>query len=252
MQELEKYEYMSYWPAEGEVRLLHGEEGLSIGIQEAGEIEPGAYLLVWAANDLDSLAIELEKLLPATPRPLYCKLPGPEGQVRVTASVLEKLGFALGDFNLDMRLDPIPVAEMPPDVSYGPGQDFRVLAAIEAAVFPRYRQSAEELRAKAASAEGLVLSITVGGVPAGVLTGSLYGENNSSLFMRSLAVLPQCRGRGLARKLIQAFLALGRKRGAVRSMLWLGDLHHNLPARKLYSSFGYRGMDVEAELVLKE
>ncbi|HBS93890.1 MAG TPA: hypothetical protein DEA85_07715, partial [Firmicutes bacterium] len=113
-----------------------------------------------------------------------------------------------------------------------------------------YQQTAEELRSKANSKAGAVLSINADDKPAGLVVGDIYGPNLDQLFVRSIAVLPEYRGRGLGKKLLIALLAWGRQRGANRSMLWLSDVY-NKPARCLYESFGYHGKEVEAELVLK-
>ena len=243
-------QFQSYWPEEQAADLLLDTAEIRLGILEAEEIEPGASLLVWAANSLETLLGKLGNFLESLPRPLYTKVPGQENKVKEITAYLSQAGFAVLDMHLDMRLNPIPDLAYPGEVLSGPKQNFTALAAIDAAVFPLYQQTAEELRSNANSKAGAVLSINVDDKPAGLIVGEIYGPNLDQLFVRSIAVLPEYRGRGLGKKLLIALLAWGRQRGANRSMLWLSDVY-NKPARCLYESFGYQGKKVEAEMVLK-
>lgn len=250
MKELNNYCYQSYWPEEKKADLVVESKETRIGFLTAEEIEPGATLLVWATNTLASLPETLRTILAKAPRPLYCKVPGSEEQVKAVVNELEKIGFSQLDLHLDMRLKPIPDLDYPEVVKSGTKQDFAALAAIDLKIFPLYHQQEDELRTKAQSEDWTVLSIDYCGSPAGLVVGNIYGPQMNNLFVRSLAVLPQYRGMGLGRKLAAALLAWGKNQGADRSMLWLSDVH-NVPARRLYESLGYRGHGVEAELVLK-
>lgn len=243
--------FQSYWPEDQNPKIIVASNELLLGLCEAEEIEPGAVLLVWAADSLDQLLELLKDRLSTLPRPLYSKVPGQEESVRAITAKLEELDFSMLDLHLDMRLQPIPNLEYPQGVISGPDQDFAALAAIEAAVFPLYQQSEDKLRDLARSDEWAVLSINVDDKPAGLVTGNIYGPNKDHVFVRSLAVLPEHRGHGLGRKLVAALLAWAQQRGANRSMLWLSDVH-NKPARNLYESFGYIGHEVEAEMSLKK
>ena len=243
-------QFQSYWPEEQAADLLLDTAEIRLGILEAEEIEPGASLLVWAANSLETLLGKLDNCLDSLSRPLYTKIPGQENKVKEITAYFSRAGFAVLDMHLDMRLNPIPDLDYPGEVLLGPKQNFAALAAIDAAIFPLYQQTAEELRSKANSKAGAVLSINADDKPAGLVVGDIYGPNLDQLFVCSIAVLPEYRGRGLGKKLLIALLAWGRQRGANRSMLWLSDVY-NKPARCLYESFGYHGKEVEAELVLK-
>lgn len=250
MKEFPEFKFQSYWPVDQPVDLRLDSPEVRIGLTDGGDIEPGAVLAVWAANSKDTLLEGLKGVIGSLPRPLYCKVPGPEELVRDIITGMAELGFSQLDVHLDMRLKPIPEVDYPDGVISGPGQDFAALAAIDAEVFPLYRQDEEELRNLASSDDWTVLSINAEGVPVGFVIGRIYGNDMNHLFVRSLAVQPQHRRKGLGRLLTSAILAWGRQRGADRSMLWLSDVE-NKPARKLYESFGYRGNGVEAELVIK-
>lgn len=249
MKEMNNY-YQSYWPEDKKADLVMETKETRIGFVTAEEIESGATLLVWATNTLVSLPDTLRTILAEAPRPLYCKVPGSEEQVKAAVSELGKIGFDQLDLHLDMRLNPIPELDYPEVIKSGAEQDFAALAAIDLEIFPLYHQKEDELRTKAQSEDWTVLSIDCCGSPAGLIVGNIYGPQKNNLFVRSLAVLPQYRGMGLGRKLAVALLAWGKNHGADRSMLWLSDVH-NVPARRLYESLGYRGYGVEAELVLK-
>lgn len=57
------------------------------------------------------------------------------------------------------------------------------------------------------------------------------------LHINNLAVLPEWRRRGVARRLLTAVLAAGREEGAVRATLEVRE--SNLPAIALYTAFGF-------------
>lgn len=57
--------------------------------------------------------------------------------------------------------------------------------------------------------------------------------------IKSMHVLQECRGRGLARLMVQHLLAEARKQGVVRLSLETGSQPSFAPARGLYSALGF-------------
>lgn len=90
------------------------------------------------------------------------------------------------------------------------------------------------------------------GKPVGLITVSRRGTTDSWI-IGNIAVLPEYRRRGIARKLVQAALEFIRERG--RNMVILDVIAENLPAYKLYESLGFThytsliGLDLKSEKI---
>ena len=69
-------------------------------------------------------------------------------------------------------------------------------------------------------------------------------------FIGNVAVLPEYRRRGLARKLVEAAVELARKNKA--NMVWLDVIAGNVPAYKLYEMLGFAHFETSLDLDFKE
>ncbi len=75
-----------------------------------------------------------------------------------------------------------------------------------------------------------------------------YAVLKRHTYMHSLFVLPQWRGAGVARRLIRAALAWSQRQGASHAALEMAV--PNVPARRLYSSFGFEPREMRFTLQL--
>ena len=69
-----------------------------------------------------------------------------------------------------------------------------------------------------------------------------HPDKPDELFIDEVGVSPDWRRRGVARHMMQAMFELGRSLGCQAS--WLGTEVDNLPARRLYESFGEDGVAI--------
>jgi GNAT superfamily N-acetyltransferase len=85
------------------------------------------------------------------------------------------------------------------------------------------------------------------GTPAGVMEASVVGlyevfRPRSVLHIHSLYVQPGHRGQGLGRRLVEAGLEWGRRRGCVEAEL---NVLVGNPARRLYEKLGFQTFELE-------
>lgn len=69
-----------------------------------------------------------------------------------------------------------------------------------------------------------------------------HPDKPDELYIDEVGVSPDWRQRGIARRMMQALFALGRSMGCQAS--WLATEVENLPARRLYESFGEDGVEI--------
>ncbi len=113
--------------------------------------------------------------------------------------------------------------------------DLPALCALERAVFPTF-WSEKALRELLSDPKYLVLLHRDElGAPIAYLIGWTVGDEAE---LARIGVLPEFRGRGVARKLLDEGLEIWRKRGAAR--VWLEVRESNAAALGLYESRGFQ------------
>ncbi len=119
------------------------------------------------------------------------------------------------------------------DINFCREADIPALAAIEAACFSD-PWSENSLRAQLTGEVGLSLVARLDGCAVGELFMSLYPPEGEVL---RIAVLPELRGRGIARALLARGIELALSRGAC--VLYLEVREGNAPAISLYRACGF-------------
>lgn len=208
-------------------------------------LEPGRELLEvrWAADSAEALLRALRQAMGTGPRHLRIQFVPPEFEGALLAE-----GFAVAGEYADTwltgleRMAPLPSGQVP----------LRPLTAADDAVATALTRSCRGLsrgfmgEPPGFAAEWLAephsggLLALDGTEPVGVTFVQVYGHDSAKgpvLWLRELAVRPDCQGRGIGRELTQAALQWGRERGATRSFLHVDVQNH--PAIRLYESLGY-------------
>ena len=68
-----------------------------------------------------------------------------------------------------------------------------------------------------------------------------HPDKAAELYLDDVGVAPEFHRRGIARRMVEAMMAIGRELGCEE--VWVGTEHDNVPARRLYESFGMEGKD---------
>jgi aminoglycoside 6'-N-acetyltransferase I len=102
----------------------------------------------------------------------------------------------------------------------------------------------ERLRAYLAEPVNLMIIAVDGDLVIGQAAAVIHKhpDKPDELFIDEVGVSPDWRQRGIARRMMQAMFQLGRSLGCQAS--WLGTEVDNLPARRLYESFGEDGVEI--------
>jgi ribosomal protein S18 acetylase RimI-like enzyme len=102
----------------------------------------------------------------------------------------------------------------------------------------------ERLRAYLAEPVNLMIIAVDGDLVIGQAAAVIHKhpDKPDELFIDEVGVSPDWRQRGIARRMMQAMFQLGRSLGCQAS--WLGTEVDNLPARRLYESFGDDGIEI--------
>jgi aminoglycoside 6'-N-acetyltransferase I len=102
----------------------------------------------------------------------------------------------------------------------------------------------ERLRAYLAEPVNLMIIAVDGDLVIGQAAAVIHKhpDKPDELFIDEVGVSPDWRQRGIARRMMQAMFQLGRSLGCKAS--WLGTEVDNLPARRLYESFGEDGVEI--------
>jgi ribosomal protein S18 acetylase RimI-like enzyme len=87
---------------------------------------------------------------------------------------------------------------------------------------------------------------SVAGEDVGLVVGSVYREAPGSAGLFGMWVVPEGRGRGIARALVATVVAWARAAGYRRLLLDVAD--ENLPAVRLYERCGFRATGVTGSL----
>lgn len=100
------------------------------------------------------------------------------------------------------------------------------------------------LRAYLAEPVNLMIVAVDGGLVVGQAAAVIHKhpDKPDELYIDEVGVSPDWRQRGVARRMMQALFELGASRGCQAS--WLATEVDNLPARRLYESFGEDGVEI--------
>lgn len=124
----------------------------------------------------------------------------------------------------------------------GAAGDAAALAALDAGASPHPWSERAFLGALAAGAGERVVMLR--DVERGLVGFCVWQEVADEAHVHNLAIRPECRRAGLARRLLAACLGLSASRGARRAFL---DVRRgNAPARALYDALGFRETGVRA------
>ncbi|MEW6243319.1 MAG: GNAT family N-acetyltransferase [Bacillota bacterium] len=155
-------------------------------------------------------------------------------------TAISDLGFSVRYVFLDYRMNPL-IRKVPDlaGIRMATAEDARTLEGISAKELGEWaRQTEDEFLSLLADGKALVLCKENSGQLAGFITVRLTGEKPYTLFVRSLAVSRNFRGRGWGRQLTEAALDWAAHNGAGSSTLWVERF--NQEAICLYRSLGFR------------
>jgi len=172
-------------------------------------------------------------------------------------AVAAELGFARARAFQRMRIDhgaprPEPAAPRGVTLRRGPGDEAfaRQVHAVEVGAFaghwrtsaPSYELWRERLDAAAVTDWSQVLLAYLDGRPVGVLIGNdAFVENERCGHVRTLGVLPEARGRGVAGHLLRRAFADDAAKGREGTLLHV-DTDNVTPALRLYEGVGMRAV----------
>ncbi|GAA4560262.1 GNAT family N-acetyltransferase [Planotetraspora kaengkrachanensis] len=176
-----------------------------------------------------------------------------EQDAAMRAAAAER-GFAPATSFHRMRIDfpaPVPVTVPGASLEAGSPGDIRLMRtahgvqqegfALHFGFVPRtFEEWVEVMEASSANDWNQLLLARVDGEPAAMLLGTdHFVEDENCGYVRTLAVLPRFRGRGLGRMLLGHAFAADERRGRVGTILHV-DSNNTTPALGLYLSAGMR------------
>ena len=172
-------------------------------------------------------------------------------------ALLAELGFAPATTFHRMRVDhtrPVPVPDTPAGVVLRKGPGDETLRRDAHAVVNRaftehfgetatsFERWAERMQAAVTSDWGQLLVSYLDDRPVGMLLGNdQFVEDEHCGYVRTVGVVPEARGRGIARHLLQVALARDAAAGRKGTLLHV-DTNNTTPALGLYESVGMRAV----------
>lgn len=206
--------------------------------------------LFWAGSDEVAVKQCIQRLVAASSGPLHITIPGPSGWVENMIDWLKEFGFSLKDMHVEMKNKRLPVTQEHEQVKHAEAAHISGILSLLNTIFPDYQIVSEiDLHQQIRANDHGVFVVEVDSRVVGAIAGMLYGDNYESLFVETLAVIPEYRGRGLGQALLETLIAWADRKGASRSMLWLLD-GSAIPALRLYEKYGWQDTGGrEAELI---
>ena len=129
--------------------------------------------------------------------------------------------------------------------------EIRIVGAADAALFTRIADEvfdepvqAERLAAYLAAPDHHLVVAIHDGTVVGQLAAVIHRhpDQATELYIDNLGVAPAFQRRGLARRLLDTMLALGKELGCAEA--WVGTEPDNIPARRLYEQRGASPVDI--------
>lgn len=247
---LVSYPFRCHWPdeASNEPPDAWVEMPGFIAVERPSELFEGYTQIFFAASDA-ATAVKSLDIMASGKKRLHLTAAGPAQEVQGFIDEMAAHGFAPQDVHIEMVARPFSPVPAATGVRPATAPDEPAALRMLKEVFPAYQvYDPESFRA---ALDGVHSAVFVMGEPEnliGLVAGETYGEPRK-LFLHTLAVLPQHRGKGFGRALTETLLHWAGDRGATGGMLWLMD-QRNEAAMKLYESLGFKDTGGrEAELL---
>jgi ribosomal protein S18 acetylase RimI-like enzyme len=229
------------------IRLYELQEGLFLLGKTSEETE-----LLWGVNEIKDLKKAIKKIKMENEDVNFIfRYAGELDEVMEKKEIIKQWGYKEKDLYVGYFCDlyTLPVDLTCTSIEYLSLNNIDNFLLLEREIFNTFNISRQELINWLDSEEYIILIYKEEDIIKGFVVMNLYGDNRQSCFVRSLGVCERERKKGIGKKLILSGLREAKKRGALKSMLWV-DLN-NIIARNLYEEIGYMIDRKEAEIIFR-
>ncbi|MBU5437367.1 GNAT family N-acetyltransferase [Tissierella sp. MSJ-40] len=229
------------------IRLYELQEGLFLLGKTSEETE-----LLWGVNEIKDLKETIEKIKMENEDVNFIfRYAGKLDEVIEKKEIIRQWGYEEKDLYVGYFCD---LHTLLVDLPYTPIEyldlkDIDNFLLLDREIFNTFNISRQELIDWLNSEDYIILIYKEKDIIKGFVVMSLYGDNKQSCFVRSLGVCERERKKGIGKKLMLFGLKEAKKKGALKSMLWV-DLN-NIIARNLYEQIGYIIDRNEAEIIFR-
>lgn len=249
---LASYPFRCHWPDEvsNEPPGVWVEMPGFVAVERPSELFAGYMQVLYAAHDV-ATAVHCLGIMTADKKKLHLTAAGPVQEVESFVDQMAVHGFRPRDVHIEMVARPFSPASAAQGVRRATVSDEPSALRLLNEVFPAYQiYDPDSFRAALIDAHSAVFVMGEPENLIGLVSGETYGEPRK-LFLHTLAVLPQYRGRGFGRALTETLLNWAGDRGVSGGMLWLMD-QRNEAAMRLYESLGFKDTGGREAELLKE
>ncbi len=207
--------------------------------------------LWWGAWDLEGLMTGLNHVRKEHNTSFIFRFPGKLQEVLEASQNIALRGYRLENIHVGYRRDfeDLPGEDSEKEIRPFQAEDKENLIELDREIFPAMNIEPAELLSWLDSGEAIILVAPGEDSIRGFVVLEIYGGSKQYCFVRSLAVAPQERGKGLGKKLFLAGLNQAKKREAKKCMLWVD--YDNKPARNMYEKLGFQLDEKETEAVFR-
>lgn len=239
------------------LHFCYGEVGEKIGYYE---IPQGIFFLCkvgseielwWGTNSLDDLLEGVKQVSQKHNTSFILRYPGKTKEVQEASQTIAMRGYRLEHIHLAYKMElldlPAPIENK--KIRPFQAEDMEDLINLDRQVFPSMNIEPRELSFWLEEEKAIIFVTQNESGLNGFVIIEVYGDNNEYCFVRSLAVSPESRGKGLGKKLFLKGLNEAKEKGIKKCMLWV-ELS-NKPARAMYETVGFKIDENEVEAVFR-
>ncbi len=222
------------------------DDGIFLLGQIGSEVE-----LWWGAWDLEGLMTGLNHVRREHETSFIFRYPGKLQEVLEASQNIALRGYRLENIHVGYKreLEDLPQEDLNKKIRPFQAEDKEDLIKLDRETFPAMNIDPTELLSWLDSGEAIILVAPGEDSIRGFVVLEIYGDNSQYCFVRSLAVAPAERGKGLGKKLFLAGLNQAKEWGVKRCMLWVD--YDNKPARTMYEKLGFKLDEKETEAVFR-
>ncbi len=231
-------------------------------IEELGyyELDVGIFLLAqvgsevelwWGARDLEGLMQGLNHIRDQHETSFIFRYPGNLQEALEAAQNIASRGYRLEHIHVGYKIDLKNIPSPPGKKEIRPLEagDKKKIIQLDREIFPAMNIEPSELDSWLENEEAIILVAPKEEGIRGFVVLEIYGDTREYCFVRSLAVAPEFRRKGLGKELFLAGLNRARERNVRKSMLWVE--YDNKPARNMYEKLGFKLDEKETEAVFR-
>lgn len=235
--------------------------GDMLGSAKKYELPEGTFLLgntseevelLWGVNQLDDLRLSIEKIKKENQGINFIfRYAGNLNDVFKKKEIVNQWGYRNKDVNVGyfFSLDNMSAECDCRAIEYLDKNDINEFLLVEKEVFDSFNISESELNDWLNNGDHIILTYKESNKIVGFIVIGLYGTNNQSCFIRNVGVLEAARGKRIGKRLMLFGLKEAKRKGALKSMLWVG--YDNVIARNMYEQIGFKLDEDEAEVVFQ-